>query len=137
MNGMTSGELAKRGGVNLESVRFYERQKLLPKPPRTASGYRVFSEEAVRRIRFIKRSQELGFTLKEVKELLALRIDSDTTCADVRVRAQAKIADINEKIQRLQAMKRVLKQMADACPSRGPATECPILDSLNGTGGEP
>ena len=134
MNGLTTGELARRGGVNLESIRFYERETLLPKPPRTASGYRIFPEEAVRRVRFIKRSQELGFTLKEIKELLALRGDPDTTCADVRVRTDAKITEIDEKIRTLQAMKRVLKRMAEVCPSQGPTSECPILDSLNGTG---
>lgn len=132
MNGLSTGELAKQGGVNLESIRFYERERLLPKPPRTRSGYRVFSEESVRRVRFIKRTQELGFTLKEIKELLALRVDPATTCADIRERAEAKITDIDGKIRVLQAMKKVLKQMADTCPSRGPTSACSILESLNG-----
>ena len=132
MNGLRTSEVAKQAEVNLETIRFYERQGLLPEPPRTASGYRTFSPEVVRRVRFIKRAQELGFSLKEVKELLALRVDPDTTCADVRERAEAKVADIDEKIRALRAMRKVLQGMAEACPRSGPTSECPILESLNG-----
>src|SRR5436309_5094914 len=101
MERLTTGQLARRGGVNLESIRFYERQGLLPKPPRTFSGYRVFSEDSVRRIRFVKRAQELGFSLREIKELLALRLEPGTSCADVRRRAEAKLSDIDRKISDL------------------------------------
>ena len=85
--GIRTSELARQGGINLESIRFYEKQGLLPKPPRSVAGYRMFAPDAVRRVRFIKRAQELGFSLKEIKELLALRLDPDTTCGDVRRRA--------------------------------------------------
>ncbi len=134
MDGLTTGEVAKQGGVNLESIRFYERERLLPKPPRTASGYRMFAPDDVRRIRFIKRAQELGFSLKEIKELLALRFDADTSCADVRQRAEAKLSDIDQKIADLRRMKKALARLTTACPGTGSTSECPILESLNGAG---
>ena len=80
MDGLSTGEIAKQGGVNLETIRYYERRGLLPKPPRTPSGYRTFDPEAVRRIRFIKQAQGLGFSLKEIKALLALRVDPCSSC---------------------------------------------------------
>lgn len=128
---LSIGSLAKEARVNLETIRYYERQGLLSKPPRTQSGYRMFPPDAVRRIRFIKRAQELGFSLKEVKQLLALRVDSRTTCADVRRRAQAKIADVEEKIRALEAIRKALVRITSACTGRGPASECPILESLD------
>src|SRR5713101_8586208 len=112
---VTTSELAKRGGVNLETIRYYERVGLLPKPPRSAAGYRQFSAESVRRIRFIKRAQELGFSLKEIKELLALRIAPGSTRADVRKRAETKIADIEGKVQHLRAMKKALVRLTNSC----------------------
>ena len=124
------GEVADRAGVNLQTIRYYEREGLLPEPPRLASGYRMFPQDAVRRVRFIKRAQELGFTLSEIKELLALRIDRDRGSAEVHKLAQAKITDIEQKIRTLQAMKKVLKQVAERCPGCGPTSECPILESL-------
>ena len=131
MAGLTTGELARRGGINLESIRFYEKQGLLPKPPRTHSGYRVFPPDAVRLVRFIKRAQELGFSLKEIKELLALRLDPDTSCADVRRRAEEKLTDIARRIQDLQRMERTLSRLAASCPGRGATSDCPILETLD------
>lgn len=128
---LTIGELAKRGQVNLETIRYYERQGLLPKPPRSPSGYRLFPSESARRVRFIKRAQELGFSLKEIKELLALRAASGATSADVRKRAEAKIADIEGKIETLRAMKKVLARLTAACCGEGSVSECPILESLS------
>jgi hypothetical protein len=84
---LTIGRLAKQVGVNLETVRYYERQSLLPRPPRSASGYRLFPTGAARRLRFIRRAQELGFSLKEIRELLSLRVSRGTTNADIRARA--------------------------------------------------
>ncbi len=130
MAGITTSELARQGGINLESIRFYEKRGLLPKPPRTASGYRMFPPESVRRVQFIKRAQELGFSLKEIKELLSLRLDPDTSCADVRRRAEDKLTDIDQKISDLRRMKRSLARLAAACPGRGDTSECPILESL-------
>ena len=124
------GELAERGQVNLQTIRYYEREGLLPKPPRLASGYRVFTPDAVRRVRFIKRAQELGFSLKEIRELLSIRIDPKSDCSSVQKMAKAKMADMEEKIRTLQAMKKVLGKLAIACPGRGPSSDCPILESF-------
>lgn len=131
MDRLTIGELARRGGVNLETVRYYERKGLLPKPPRNSSGYRAFPEDAVRRILFIKQAQELGFSLKEIGELLALRIASGSTRADVRERAAAKIAGIEEKIGTLRSMKMALERLTATCCGDGAASDCPILESLS------
>ena len=131
MPGLTSSEFAKQGGINPESIRFYEKQGLLRKPPRTASGYRMFAPDDVRRVRFIKRAQEVGFTLKEIKELLELRFDPGTSCAAMRQRTEAKVTDIEQKIRDLQRMKKVLARLTTACPGRGTLTGCPILESLD------
>ncbi len=128
------GQLAEQSQVNLQTIRYYEREGLLPKPPRLASGYRVFSSEAVRRVRFIKRAQELGFSLKEIKELLSIRVDPRRDCSNVQRLAQAKVADIEQKIRTLQAMKKVLSKLATACPGRGPSSVCPILESFEPDG---
>ena len=131
MERLTIGELAQQGGVNLETIRYYERKGLLPKPPRTPSGYRAFPETTVRRIRFIKQAQELGFSLREINELLELRIALGGTQADVRKRATAKISDIEEKISRLRSMKRALERLTATCCGDGAASDCPILESLS------
>ena len=131
MNGLRTSDVAKQANVNLETIRFYERKGLLPKPPRTASGYRTFPPEMVRRVHFIKRTQDLGFSLKEIKELLALRHDPGTTCCDVRRRAEEKLAQIDAKVRDLQRMKKTLTRLTAACPGRGATTTCPILESLD------
>jgi len=129
---LTIGKLAKEAGVNLETVRYYERRGLLPKPPRsTSSGYRQFPEDAARRLRFIRRAQELGFSLKEVGELLSLRVSRRTTSAAIRARAEAKVADIQEKIKSLESMKKTLQKLTKVCDGCAPLAECPILDSLD------
>src|SRR5260370_19574873 len=105
MKSLTIGRLAKQAGVNVETVRFYERRGLLPKPPRTASGYRLFPPDAARRLRFIRRTQELGFSLTEIGELLSLRVSRRTTSAGIRSRPQANLSDIEAKIRSLESMK--------------------------------
>lgn len=129
-SGLLMGEVARRAGVNRETIRYYERIGLLERPSRTRSGYRVYPLEAVARAQLIKRAQELGFSLKEILELLSLRVDPSTTCADVKRRAEAKIADIEKKIEYLQRMKQALTRLAASCRGRGPTSECPILDAL-------
>lgn len=129
--GLKIGEVAERGGVNLQTIRYYERENLLPEPPRLSSGYRVYPNHTVRRVRFIKRAQEIGFTLAEIRELLAIRIDSARESIEVRALAQAKINDIEQKIQTLQRMKEALARITDRCPGCGPASECPILESID------
>jgi len=130
MEGLKTAQLANEGGVNVETIRYYERHGLLPKPPRTASGYRVFSEDAISRLRFIKRSQELGFSLEEVKELLALRVRPGSGCADVRRKGEAKIADVDEKLNHLLEIKKALVRLTDNCSGRGPVSACTIIQIL-------
>lgn len=127
---LTIGRLAQVGGVNLETIRYYEREGLLPRPPRTRSGYRIFPTDAARRLRFIKRAQELGFSLKEIRDLLALRVRPGTKRDQIRARAEAKIVDIDQKIETLMAMKRALSQLTTQCSGCGPIADCPILESL-------
>ena len=129
---LTIGRLARQAGINLETVRYYERRGLLPKPPRTPSGYRLFPADATKRLRFIRRAQELGFSLKEIRELLALRLSSRTTSAEVRKRAEAKIADIERKIKTLEVMRKSLRKLTNSCAGCEPVSECPILEGLEG-----
>ena len=128
---LTTSRLARLGGVNLETVRYYEREGLLPHPPRTRSGYRIFPREAARRLRFIKRAQQLGFSLTEIRELLALQVKPGVKRGEIRARAEAKILDIEQKIKILTAMKRSLAQLTTQCSGCGPIAACPILESLD------
>ena len=130
MNTRTIGQVAKEAGVGVETLRYYEREGLLKEPPRRASGYRQYPEDAVKRIQFIKRAQELGFSLKEITELLALRVDPATSSSEVKQRAEAKLADIQRKVEELLRMKRALEQITHLCSGHGPVSECPILDAL-------
>lgn len=132
MKPLTRGRLAQLADVGVETVRFYEQQGLLAKPSRTASGYRQYGEDVVARLQFIQRAKELGFTLNEIKELLSLRVDPDTSCEDVRARAEVKIADIEGKIRTLQRMKKALVRLTQECSEKGGGSECPILDALDG-----
>lgn len=134
MERLTIGHLAHIGGVNLETIRYYERRGLLPRPARTKSGYRQFSPEAARRLRFIKRAQKLGFSLDEIRELLALGTRPRQNRATIRVRAQQKIEDINHKIGALTAMKNTLHELVNQCERCGPSGECPIVASLDKEG---
>jgi len=130
METLTRGEVAERTGVNIETVRYYEQRGLIPAPSRSPAGYRKYTDDYVERIRFIKRAQELGFTLKEIVELLSLRVDPDSDRADVRRRAEAKTADIEEKILDLQRMRNALISLVATCDGCGPASDCPILDAM-------
>ncbi len=131
MKALTIGHLAKQAGVNLETVRFYERRGLLPRPPRSASGYRLFPADAARRLRFIRRAQELGFSLGEIRELLSLRVSRGTTSADIRKRAEVKVADIEARIKSLESMQKTLRKLTKICDGCAPLGECPILESLD------
>jgi len=132
MGGLTIGKAARLAGVGVETIRFYERQGLIERPPAGASGsgYREYPLETIKRIRFIRRAKELGFTLKEIKELLALRIAPETRCEDIRRRAEAKIGDVEAKIASLQRIRSALEELVERCEGEGPASECPILDVL-------
>ena len=131
MNGLTIGQVAKQAGVHVETLRYYERRGLVARPPRSGSNYRLYPHEAVTRLQFIKRAQDLGFSLKEIKELLSLRAAPRAQCADVRERARAKMSDIDERIRSLAAMRNALQKLVAQCAGRGPVTECPILESLS------
>ena len=105
---LSIGQVARRAGVGVETVRFYEREGLLEEPPRRASGYRQYSEPVVARLHFIKRAQKLGFSLKEITELLLLRVDAQTSCEEVKGRTEAKIAEVERKMVELQRMRQAL-----------------------------
>jgi Hg(II)-responsive transcriptional regulator len=136
MNTLTIGQVAKQAGVGVDTLRYYEREGLLEEPSRRASGYREFSEEVVTRIRFIKRAQELGFSLKEITELLTLRVDPATPSSEVKRRAEAKLEDIERKIEALFRMKRALEHITHLCTGQGPISQCPILDALEHEDGD-
>lgn len=125
------GELARAAGVGVETIRYYERRGLLAQPPRRTSGYRQYPPHAVRRVRFIRRAQALGFTLNEIEDLLALRVDEERSCADVRALARSKLKDIERRVAELQQMGRALERVARRCRGRGPTSECPILEVLD------
>lgn len=130
-NGRTIGRLARDAGVHVETVRYYEQRGLL-KQPRRAAGWRRYDDEALRVLRFVKRAQELGFSLDEVHELLSLRASkSSRTCARVRATAEIKRADVEEKIRDLEAIRATLRELSNACPCDGPAEACPILGALD------
>ena len=135
METLTIGKVAKKTGVNIETIRYYERQGLITRPLRKQSkwgvpGYRHYPAETVKRIQFIRHAKELGFSLKEIAELLSLRIEQGVTCGDVKKRAEAKIADIDVRIKILQRMKKALVNLAKECKGKGPVSECPILEAL-------
>jgi len=117
--------------LNEYTLRYYERTGLVASPPRSESNYRLYPQETVRRVQFIKRAQELGFSLKEIIELLALRATPETPCADVRTRALDKITAIEEKIRVLHAMKNALVQLVEECSGQGEITDCPILAQVS------
>jgi Hg(II)-responsive transcriptional regulator len=130
MNHLTISQLAKQAQVNVETVRYYERRGLLPQPPRRASGYRQYSPDDLAYLQFIRRAQTLGFSLKEIAELLALRVDPTMNCYDVRERAERKLADVDAKIRALEGMQVALQQLVAACSGQGPTSACPILEAL-------
>lgn len=130
METVTIGQLARKARVHVETVRYYERRGLLPEPLRRWSGYRQYSQDDVMRLQFIKRAQKLGFSLKEIAELLSLRVDPETSCDDVKKRTEAKLADIEAKIHALERMRKALKKLVASCGGRGPTSACPILEAL-------
>jgi MerR family mercuric resistance operon transcriptional regulator len=126
---MRRGELAQRSGCNIETVRFYEKQGLLPAPPRTAGGHRDYAPEHLKRLTFIRRSRELGFTLEEILGLLGLVDGGDWTCAEVRAMTLEHLADVQSKIADLQKLALILGDLAAQCDG-GAVPECPIIDTL-------
>lgn len=131
MNSFTVGALADKAGINLETVRYYEKIGLMPKPKRKESRYRFYDESDLTRLKFIVRAKELGFTLKEISELLDLRIESKATCGDIKKIAGHKIQNVKQKIKDLQNIKKVLTKLIRQCVNEELSSEeCPILEAI-------
>ena len=125
---MTIGELAKAGGVNVETVRYYHRRGLLPAPARPAGGIRRYPPEALARLRFVKRSQSLGFSLDDVQALLSL--DDGRTCSAARAIGEHKLADIRQRIRDLRTLEKALKALVDRCGVTKGRVKCPLIEAL-------
>lgn len=127
---LKTGEVADRANVNIQTVRYYERRGLIPEPPRTSGGFRQYSPEHVSRIRFIKRAQELGFTLDETKDLLDLRATEGADRAEVRRAAEDKIEEVEKKIRDLDRIRNTLDALVEVCEGHGSTSDCPIIHAL-------
>ncbi|HEX7339943.1 MAG TPA: heavy metal-responsive transcriptional regulator [Rhodanobacteraceae bacterium] len=129
---MRIGTLARESGVSIDTIRYYEREALLPAPRRLPSGYREYDAQALERLRFIRRAKELGFSLDDIRELLSLSSDREQGVSGVRRRAQARLEVVEEHLAQLRRIRRGLKQLIDQCPGHGPLGQCPILHALSG-----
>lgn len=134
---MKIGDVARASGLSVETVRYYEKQGLLPRAPRRRSGYREFTSDAVRRLRFVHRAKDLGFTLREIRDLLSLRVGRGSTCTDVRSRAAAKLDEVDARIAELRRVRRALARLIASCGGEGPNGECPFLDALEARASAP
>ena len=130
---MRIGEAAKQAGVNVQTLRYYERTGLLPKASRKASGYRQYDTDAVRLVRFIKNAQELGFTLSDIAELIALREGAPKNRSKAAALALAKVEDIDRRVRALAAMRKTLKSLVNECEKRGQSQPCPIIEAVDDT----
>lgn len=130
----TIGEVARRAHVGIDTVRYYERNRLLPVPARRTSGYRQYTHADVLRLNFIRRAKDIGFSLSEIRELMALSIDRERGVRGIKQRAQARLAEIDTRIRQLQRVHRGLKALVAACPGHGRLESCPILEALGGEG---
>lgn len=124
------GQVARAAGLTVETVRYYEKRGLLSRVKRRRSGYREFDAESMRRLRFIQRAKDLGFTLREIGDLLALRVGRTTSCTDVRERALAKMVDIEVRVVELRRVHAALGRLAASCGDGAPGGACPFLDAL-------
>jgi DNA-binding transcriptional MerR regulator len=130
---LSVGELAKSAGVHTETIRFYEREGLMPEPDRTSGGHRLFVDADLARLRFIQRAKACGFTLREVKELLYLRESDLATCTDVREKAEQKLAETERKLKSLTELRKHLKQLINDCPGGDVSVDCcNIIKDLEG-----
>jgi MerR family copper efflux transcriptional regulator len=128
---LTIGAVARRAGVAIDTIRYYEREGLLPEPMRRPSGYRSYGEGTVAQLRFIRRAKTLGFTLEEIRELLALSADRQRGIKAVKQRAQRRLADIESRIAELERVRSGLAELVAACPGHGAPEQCPILRALD------
>jgi Hg(II)-responsive transcriptional regulator len=127
---MQIGQLAQEAGIGIDTVRYYERQGLLPPPQRRASGYRQYGAQDVSRLRFIRRAKDLGFTLQEIQDLLALSAAGHSDRAEVRALAQHRLTDIERRLRELEAMRSALANLVSHCTGHGPVDDCPIIENL-------
>ena len=125
------GEVATDAGVGVQTLRYYERRGLIPRPSRRPSGYRDYPGEVVARVRFVKRAQDLGFTLAEIRDLLALRDDPAGSCDDVRAAAAIKLHAIDAKLRSLGAMREALAVLVRACDEGDEPRPCPLIEALD------
>lgn len=133
MKGLTISQVAKEANVNIETIRYYERRGLISEPPRTESGYRKFPQEVVKDIKFIKRTQDLGFTLEEIKSLLFASNDEEFRSEEIHDFATRKIKEIEKKIHEFHQMKTLLEDLSEKCPGSGiRKSDCPILKNFEG-----
>lgn len=130
---LTIGGLARRAGLSVETIRFYERNGIIVQPARPAAGYRAYPPDVVARLGFVHEAKQLGFTLKEIGDLLTLRENPKTDAAAVRGRAAAKLAQIEDRISQFQRMRVTLQDLLSACPGRGVLDRCPIVEALSAT----
>jgi MerR family copper efflux transcriptional regulator len=125
------GQVARQAGVGVETVRFYEREGVLAEPPRRACGYRQYSEQVVKRILFIKGTQKLGFSLKDITEFLMLGVDEQACLEEVKLRIEVKLAGVEQKVVELLCLRQALLEGAMLCTREGPGSRCPLLDALD------
>ena len=126
---MLIGVLSKRTGCNIETIRYYERIGVMPKPPRTEGGHRVYTEDHLKRLTFIRRSRELGFTLDQIRDLLGLVDGDGYSCDEVKAITVEHADEVRQKIADLKKLKRVLDDMVSQC-DRGDIPDCPVIDAL-------
>ncbi len=132
MRAMTISQAASEAGVGVETIRFYERKRLIERPPTPSNGgFRIYPMGTVKRVRFIRQAQELGFSLGEIEELLSLRAEPSADCAEVRERAEAKLDEVKAKLAQLARIRDALEQLIAACPGRGAIQRCSILEAFN------
>ncbi len=134
MNTLSIGQLAKAANVGIEAIRFYEKRGLVHSPERTAAGYRRFPQNAVDRLRFIRRAKHLGFTLEEISELLNLHDDPNSDRASVKSMTKSKLKQIEQKLADLERMRKVLSGLSAECSGHGPVSGCPIIEALSKDG---
>ncbi len=138
MTDNTIGVVARDAGVGVETVRFYERRGLIQQPPKPqCGGFRLYPPETVHTIRFIRQAQELGFSLREIEDLLSLRAEPGSDCGDVRRRATAKLAEVEQKVAQLRSIRSALKQVIVACPGSGALDGCSILEAMSAAPAKP
>lgn len=126
----TIGALARQAGVAIDTIRYYEREQLLPPPVRRPSGYREYDAQAVERVRFIRRAKDLGFSLQEIRDLLALESDRDHGVQGIKQRASKRLDELNQRIAEMTETRDLLSRLVEACPGEGAPECCPILSSM-------